>query len=230
VPPALTWSSGTVLAAVLANREEVQKGLGFLLRRINNAETQAKSHGVSNAGGLARNQRGSCQEPEDGDSPWGMHFQDGSGITCIPLSGNKPGSWTLEAGQVFIPSPVCGGDSCGQENWGWYCGICLTQLLLEIVSSSSSLPCSSRTCSWHCCFLPQPHARKSSAGCSEHPAPAGPFLLRYGCWQPIYLNRCFLSRLDAKLRMVLLTCKKKYWHFLECKWNTFCFKKIPQLY
>lgn len=62
------------MAAVLGNREEVQKGLGFLLGRINNTETQAKSERVSNAGGLARSQRRNCQQHEDGDSPLGMPF------------------------------------------------------------------------------------------------------------------------------------------------------------
>lgn len=87
VPPVLTRSGGSALAAVLANREEVQKGLGFLLGRINNTETQVKSHGVLNAGGLARSLRGNCQEQDDKASLRGMHFQGGLEITCIPPLG-----------------------------------------------------------------------------------------------------------------------------------------------
>lgn len=98
---------------------------------------------------------------------------------------------------------VCGGP-CGQEKWGWYSRICSPELLQKYLHTS---PCFSLTCSSWCAAGPAFCPRESSEGAlstqpQQCPSSHTVGVLVQNAWS------ADTPRVDVKLGMVLLTCKK----------------------
>lgn len=174
-----------------------------------------KSHRVSNTGGLARSQRGNCQEGKDRDSLWEMPFQ-GVWLDLQPLAGEQNSSWVPAADQVFTPScTLCVWDPVDRSGDGTAGSV--HQSCYRNISPCSSLTCSS-WCAAGSAFCPRESSEGSlSTQPQQWPSSHTVGVLVQNAWSGD------APRVDGKLGMVLLTCKKKILTFFRVQ--TFHFPK-----